>query len=272
MLGFCIRCGKFNILSNLCTACKEELKTEAEQKANRAQNSPAQKPQQKFQIKERYIQEAPSLTCIACGEPSGNYRFCKACYKKYREKKIAIIINNCQTFELTEFPPGTIKCKDGHMVRSQAEKRIDDYLFEHRIPHVYEKEIKIFGKHLTPDFYFPDTDTYMEYWGFGPNNEEYTNQKHYKQALYKAAGLNLIEIDYRTKDIESALDNVFFSEEENSEKEQKVEHKPQFIPQRFIQLKQKVEDESPNLAKGCLRFIIYSAIIAIVIAILASIN
>lgn len=58
----------------------------------------------------------------------------------------------------------------GEEVKSRAEKRIADYFARNGINYIYEKEAKTKGWLFDstighPDFYLPDYDVYVEYWG-----------------------------------------------------------------------------------------------------------
>ena len=87
----------------------------------------------------------------------------------------------------------TYTCKDGHIVKSKSERDIDNYLFDHRIPHVYEKEITTDENiKIHPDFYLPDHDAYLEHWGYGKENKAYTAQKQLKMNYYRRSNLTLI--------------------------------------------------------------------------------
>ena len=69
--------------------------------------------------------------------------------------------------------PTNVHCKDGHYVRSPYEKIIDDILYEKRIWHEYERRYKALdGKTYYPDFYLPDFDLYIEYFGVNENKKK----------------------------------------------------------------------------------------------------
>ena len=90
------------------------------------------------------------------------------------------------------------KCKDGHRVRSTYEQRVDDWLFEHGLLHVYEPSVP-FDSYIAADFLIGET--YIEIWGVY-DNARYAEQKARKRQLYKQYDLKLIEInwgDFATK-------------------------------------------------------------------------
>lgn len=84
---------------------------------------------------------------------------------------------------------------DGHRVRSHGELIIDDWLFTHKILHVYEKQLA--DHNGTPetmycDFYIPSTNHYIEFWGL--QDKKYIKRKEEKLAFYKDHNLPLIEV------------------------------------------------------------------------------
>lgn len=85
------------------------------------------------------------------------------------------------------------KCLDDHLVRSKGELIIDNYLYILGFNHIYEKKIKILKNQVKCDWYLPDYDIYIEYWGFHGKN--YLKRKKEKIKLYKKAKLKLISIE-----------------------------------------------------------------------------
>jgi hypothetical protein len=102
--------------------------------------------------------------------------------------------------------PAPLRTSDGHMVRSQGEIIIDNWLYEQRILHSYERLVPI-EEPMRCDFYLPEiseSGVYIEYWGM-ESNPQYKERKQNKIELYKANDLKLIEI--HAKDIGN-LDEV----------------------------------------------------------------
>lgn len=99
--------------------------------------------------------------------------------------------------------PMNIRCKDGHYVRSKAEKMIDDYLFEKQIIHVYEQRVVNENNDETyyPDFYLPYIGrvtgecrgVYIEFFGL-ENNPKYLATEKKKINYYKSKGFDVIEV------------------------------------------------------------------------------
>lgn len=76
------------------------------------------------------------------------------------------------------------RCNDGDYVRSKSEREIDDFLYANRIWHVYEPEYVCHNKKkYYPDFYLPDYNLYIEY--FGRTDEEYIEKKKEKIAAFQ---------------------------------------------------------------------------------------
>lgn len=84
-----------------------------------------------------------------------------------------------------------VQCKDGHLVRSVYEQRVDDWLFDHNISHVYEPQLS-FDKRFHADFLA--NGYYIEVWGVR-KNPIYQRRKYYKIQMYKQHNLPLIQLD-----------------------------------------------------------------------------
>ena len=77
-------------------------------------------------------------------------------------------------------------------VKSIAERKIADYFVRNNINYVYEREAK--GKFLffdykisSPDFYLPDYDVYVEYWGLVDSDDSLTRAQYVKNMKRKMA-------------------------------------------------------------------------------------
>lgn len=118
------------------------------------------------------------------------------------EKRVSSHLTKAEVPIWEKYPPN-IRSFDGHYVRSKAEVLIDDWLFHNKIFHITEKRIPGHDE-IYCDFYLPDYDAYIEYWGL--NNKEYLDKKEWKKNIYKNQRLRLIEIeDTQTKDIDHYL-------------------------------------------------------------------
>ncbi len=96
---------------------------------------------------------------------------------------------------------------DGHKVRSEPERRIDDWLFENKIAHAYEYPIPGMKR---CDFYIPEKNgngIYIEYWGL--ESDAYLKNKAEKLKIYAENGLRLIELTKKDlKDLDTKLGEV----------------------------------------------------------------
>jgi len=85
---------------------------------------------------------------------------------------------------------------DGKEVRSRAEKRIADFLFEHDIPYLYETPFPVDDGHvIRPDFYIPFHKIVIEYCGL-KGDDRYDDALEYKRRHWLTRpDITLIEID-----------------------------------------------------------------------------
>ncbi len=132
--------------------------------------------------------------CLTCNnETLGDYLFCTECYHKYKNKHILLEVDKCISVTLKdESYEGILECDDGHIVKSMAEREIDNYLNDNNIKHFYEVpfDAGLNKKPIKPDFTLPDylgegRDVIIEYWGFDESYKEYTERKKYKLNIYK---------------------------------------------------------------------------------------
>lgn len=151
-------------------------------------------------------------SCILCGDESNGYHFCKKCYNKYKTKDLVLKICNCSRVEVLESNYiGHVVADDGHIVKSLAEKNIDDYLYRNNIKHAYEYAYPIDDNKehdIHPDFYLPDKDIYIEHFGFEPGvNSVYDKEKEYKLNIYKRDNVTVICTNQKeiTNDVNAVL-------------------------------------------------------------------
>lgn len=92
-----------------------------------------------------------------------------------------------------------IRAKDGTLVQSDGERRIADYLKAHDIAYRYDERIRIVdGCAIRPDFYLPEFDVYIEYWGM--DTADYKIGMLKKQKLYQQEGKRLVSLHFSEKD------------------------------------------------------------------------
>ncbi len=87
----------------------------------------------------------------------------------------------------------TVQATDGTVVQSAGERRIADWLAEHGLAYRYDAKFRIIGEfQIRPDFYLPELDVYVEYWGL--DSPQYKMSMHKKQMLYQQEGKKLISV------------------------------------------------------------------------------
>lgn len=155
----------------------------------------------------RLEQENARRTCARCGcevstqehtrsEQAFQRIFCDACFDEvYLDRR-----NFDTKVELNK----TITAKAGTLVQSDGERRIADWLAAHGLAYRYDERYRILNGHaIRPDFYLPELDLYIEYWGMDTTDYKIGMLK--KQQLYQQEGKRLISIHPPDK---SRLDTI----------------------------------------------------------------
>lgn len=97
-----------------------------------------------------------------------------------------------------------IEARDGTVVQSEGERRLADWLTAHGLVFRYDAKFRIIAEfQIRPDFYLPELDVYIEYWGL--DTPQYKMSMYKKQILYQQEGKRLISV--YPKDLPS-LDNL----------------------------------------------------------------
>ena len=111
--------------------------------------------------------------------------FCDRCFDEvYLERR---------NFENRVELQKTIQAADGTVVQSEGERRIADWLAAHGMAFRYDAKFRIIGEfQIRPDFYLPELDVYIEYWGL--DTPQYKMSMYKKQALYQQEGKKLISV------------------------------------------------------------------------------
>ena len=199
---FCSICGKDSKGKELCKNCYNQS-TE-----NLFNNT----------IEEVTTKRTSHRKCLLCDNSTNSeeYILCSSCYTSYKNKKLflELSVNDTSIKILDANYEGRLECDDGHIVKSQAERDIDNYLFEKNIKHGYETILPIYdnGKRieLRPDFciFNGHEKIYIEYWGI-ENDQIYENRKEFKMPLYKKAGITLINMYKKTdmRNIRASLED-----------------------------------------------------------------
>ena len=78
-------------------------------------------------------------------------------------------------------------------MQSDGEKRICEWLTNNNIAYRYDERFRIIdGMAIRPDFYLPEFDVYIEYWGMDTIDYKIGMLK--KQKLYQQQGKKLISL------------------------------------------------------------------------------
>ena len=95
--------------------------------------------------------------------------------------------------------------QDGTAVQSVGERRIADWLAARNIRYVYDGRLRLArDTTVRPDFYLPEFDLYIEYWGM--DTPEYNANMEKKKWFYQRAGKKLVSVSFREFDaLESVL-------------------------------------------------------------------
>ncbi len=93
----------------------------------------------------------------------------------------------------------TVQAADGTVVQSDGERLIAEELTALGLAYRYENRFRIIkGYAIRPDFYLPEFDLYIEYWGM-EDNLDYQIGMLEKKKLYQQAGKRLISLYGREK-------------------------------------------------------------------------
>lgn len=135
-------------------------------------------------------------TCRRCGravapdEYARSQRFferalCDSCFDETATER--------RNFETLVDDKKNIRTVDGTLVQSDGERRIADWLAAHRVAYRYDARLRLIeGFQVRPDFYLPEYDVYIEYWGL--DTPRYKAGMYLKQDLYMHAGKRLISL------------------------------------------------------------------------------
>lgn len=124
--------------------------------------------------------------------------FCDSCFDQvYMERR-----NFDAKVELNK----TIETSDGTFVQSDGERKIVEFLSKNKITYRYDERMRIIeGYAVRPDFYLPEFDLYIEYWGMDTTDYKIGMLK--KLKLYQQEGKKLISVYRKDKPV---IENVLF--------------------------------------------------------------
>ncbi len=135
-------------------------------------------------------------SCQRCGkeiEPNEYARSQRFFQRNYCNHCFDLTATARRNFETKVEDQKTIRVCDGTLVQSDGEKRIAEWLAAHGIAYRYDARLRIIeGFQIRPDFYLPEYDIFIEYWGL--DTPRYKAGMYLKQDLYLYAGKKLISI------------------------------------------------------------------------------
>jgi hypothetical protein len=144
----------------------------------------------------RLEQENAGHKCARCGRQASaeeqarsqqafQRTFCDACFDE--------VFLERRNFDTKVQLNKTITTKAGTLVQSDGERLIADWLAAHGIAYRYDERFRILSGHaVRPDFYLPELDLYIEYWGL--DTADYKIGMLKKQQLYQQQGKRLISL------------------------------------------------------------------------------
>ena len=110
--------------------------------------------------------------------------FCDACFES--------VYLGRRNFDTKVELNKTITAKAGTLVQSHDERMLADWFSAHHIAYRYDERYRILSGHaVRPDFYLPELDVYVEYWGM--DTADYKIGMLKKQQLYQQEGKRLLK-------------------------------------------------------------------------------
>ncbi len=144
----------------------------------------------------RLEQEGARHKCVRCGRETTadeytrssqafQRTFCDACFDE--------VFLDRRNFDAKVELNKTITAKAGTLVQSGGERLIANWFALHNIAFRYDERFRILSGHaVRPDFYLPELDVYVEYWGM--DTADYKIGMLKKQQLYQQEGKRFISI------------------------------------------------------------------------------
>lgn len=158
------------------------------------------------------MEETPNLDILTNEKETKNFvkRFLEKyktgnAWSSYRGKVINLFNNSKPKDKANKKrkipePGKNIRCSDGTMVRSKAERRIVEKLIVNNIRFEYEPMVAWADMYFEPDFFFPDYGLYAEYWGMMHHEndrirETYCKHMNWKKEQFKKYKFYLIDLE-----------------------------------------------------------------------------
>ena len=134
--------------------------------------------------------------CKRCGvklEPDEYIRSHKAFQRPFCNYCFDEVFLERRNFETKVELQKNIRARDGTWVQSAGERLICEALDAERIRYRYDERFRILdGYAIRPDFYLPEFDVYIEYWGM--DTADYKIGMLKKQQLYQQQGKRLVSL------------------------------------------------------------------------------
>lgn len=134
--------------------------------------------------------------CQRCNvpiSPAENTRSQQAFQRPFCDRCFDEVFLKRRRFETQVETDKTIQARDGTLVQSEGERRIADWLTAHGIAYRYDAKFRLIAEfQIRPDFYLPEFDVYIEYWGL--DTPQYKMSMYKKQTLYQQEGKRLISV------------------------------------------------------------------------------
>jgi len=134
--------------------------------------------------------------CRRCGvelEHDEYVRSQKAFQRSFCDNCFDEVFLDRRNFETKVELQKKIRTRDGTWVQSDGERRICEILDSENITYRYDERFRILdGYAIRPDFYLPEYDVYIEYWGM--DTADYKIGMLKKQKLYQQQGKKLISL------------------------------------------------------------------------------
>jgi hypothetical protein len=134
--------------------------------------------------------------CSRCGRPTSSEErqlsetqfqrtYCDVCFND--------VFIERRNFDMKVQNQKEILTQDRTVVQSKGERKIADWLAERSLEYRYDDKLQIIqGYAIRPDFYLPQFDVYIEYWGL--DTTDYIIGMNIKKKLYQQEGKKLISL------------------------------------------------------------------------------
>ena len=148
-------------------------------------------------------QDAATHRCIKCHSEVAadeHTRSQQAFHRTYCDHCFDTVYLERRNWETQVELQKTIEVADGTLVQSDGERIIAEWLSTHGIVFRYDNRFRIIkGYAIRPDFYLPEYDLYIEYWGM--DTLDYQIGMLEKKKLYQQAGKKLLSF-YRSEKVD----------------------------------------------------------------------